>query len=67
MPHRMAQLAKGHGLGMVAAGSNAVELSGGDGFRPRVEEHIFLIDRTEYLIPADDEAAEKGRLRRRLV
>ena len=52
---------------MVAAGPNAVELSGGDGYRPRVGKRIFLIDRIEYLIPADDGAGAKGRLRRRLV
>ena len=63
----MAPPAKGHGLGMVAAGPNAVELSGGDGYRPRVGKRIFLIDRIEYLIPADDGAGAKGRLRRRLV
>ncbi|WP_143521656.1 hypothetical protein [Pyramidobacter sp. C12-8] len=63
----MAQLSKGHGLGMVAAGPNAVELSGGDSYRPRVGKRIFLIDRTEYLIPADGGTVEKGRLRRRLV
>lgn len=51
----MAQLAKGHGLGMVAAGPNAIDLSGGDGYRPRVGKRIFLTDRAEYLLPVGNQ------------